>query len=73
MIEPVRVEAAACESCDWRDDARGARGRGAKHARRLGHKVVTTLETTWPATAPPGAEPFPELDLRLEQRAPYPA
>lgn len=63
MTEPKRHEAAECSDCDWADQARGARGRGAIHHRNTGHHVLTTLETTWPRSIrPPGQEAFPELE-----------
>ena len=78
MIEPARTERAACHDCAFVDEARGARGRGALHAKATGHQVTTALETTWPRRgAPPGSvslpgleapagtpDPFPDLDTR---------
>jgi hypothetical protein len=65
MTEPVRSEVAECDDCNYRDDARGARGRGAQHAKTKGHRVTTTLTTVWPrAAAHPDQTSMPIVDTR---------
>lgn len=66
---PTTTEAACCQDCAWSDERRGARGRGAQHARRAGHQVETLKRVVYARSGPPaGQQTFPELEASPETR-----